>query len=89
MDIAQALLVRSIPFKDPAHPHARARCTIHDGNFYKGYPTELGEDIEIWHGYPVRRERVSREIPARVLRELVKSGELSKSEYKRLLGSAR
>lgn len=62
---------------------------MHEGSFYKAYPTYPGAEVEIWHGYPVRRELVSRQIPARVLKKFLESGALTKVEYKRLLGSAR
>lgn len=87
--MAQALLEHSIPGKDPAHPDKRARFAIHQGDFYKAYRTEVSQDTEIWHGYPVRKELVRTQVPARVLREFVKRGQLERPTYKRLLGSAR
>lgn len=87
-DIAQTLLDKSISAADAAHPSRKARFAMHAGCFYKAYPTEQSSEVEIWHGYPVRRELVNRQIPARVLRTFVKSGALSKAEYKRLLGNA-
>jgi len=80
---------------DPAHPDARAVYVMHRGAFYKGYcegmePQDGGEgEIEVWHGYPVRRKLVPRQVPSRVLREFVRRGRLSRPEYKKLLGSAR
>ncbi len=67
---------------------------MHEGEFYKAYShrseTIEGEaSVEIWHGYPVRRELVPRQIPCRVLREFVRRGRLTQAEYKKLLGSAR
>lgn len=88
-DIAQTLLESSVLGADSAHPGSRARFAMYAGDFYKAYPTTLGDDVEIWHGYPVRRELVKRQVPARVLRQFRDLGKLTEPEYKRLLGSAR
>ncbi len=55
------------------------------GRFFKGYSEDGGQS---WHGYPVRRDLVPRQVPTRVLRELVRRGDLTASDYKKLLGSA-
>lgn len=55
------------------------------GRFFKAYPEDDGST---WHGYPVRRELVSRQVPARVLRQFMKQQLLSSADYKKLLGSA-
>lgn len=83
---AEALLASSIEDRDDAHPDARARFAIDgQGRFFKGYSEDGGLT---WHGYPVRRELVPRQVPARVLREFVKRGLLAGSDYRKLLGSA-
>lgn len=91
--LAQALLDEAVDGADPSHPDARAVYAMHEGSFYKGYCEGTLEDpemgiVEIWHGYPVRRDLVPRQVPCRVLREFVRRGRLSSAEYKKLLGSA-
>ena len=73
---------------DAAHPGARARFAMHEGKFYKAYPTEISPETEIWHGYPVHQTLVKTQIPTRILRNFVKAGKLPKPDYKRLMGSA-
>lgn len=76
----------SIEGSDQANPDARARYAIdRQGRFFKGYSEDGGQT---WHGWPVRRELVPRQFPARVLKEFVQRGLLAKSDYKKLLGSA-
>lgn len=91
--LAQELLNESVDGVDEAHPGARALYAMHQGEFYKAYceGTEPGEDgpVEVWHGYPVRRELVPHQVPCRVLREFVRRGRLTRSEYKKLLGDAK
>lgn len=83
---AEALLASSIEGSDPAHPDASARFAVDgQGRFFKGYSEDGGRT---WHGYPVRRDLVPRQVPARVLRELFRRGVLTASDYKKLLGSA-
>lgn len=85
--MAQALLDVSVEGKDSAHPDARARYALDStGRFFKAYSEDGGRT---WHGYPVRRDLVTRQIPARVLREFCRKGLLSEIDYRRLLGSAR
>lgn len=87
---AKDLLDKSLPGKDPAHPDAKARYAIDDrGRFFKGYSEATVGNDEIWHGYPVREEKVSDQIPARVLRQFKELKILSKARYKKLLGRAR
>lgn len=88
-DDLQALLNSSVEGQDFAHPFGKARYAMLNGDFFKGYPESIDEDIELWHGYPVREELVPRQIPARILRVFVKAGLLTRSRYKKLLGSAR
>ena len=93
VSLAQLLLEEAVEGTDLAHPDARAVYSLHDGQFFKGYCEGTVDDpvqgpMELWHGYPVRRELVPRQIPARVLREFVRRGRLSRAEYKSLLGSA-
>lgn len=83
------LLESSITAADSGHPDARARSAIYGGSFYKAYPTKKDSDVEIWHGYPILNERVNLEVPARVLKQFVISGALTRADYRRLLGSAR
>lgn len=84
---ALMLLRASIEGNDPAHPNARARYAIDgQGRFFKAYSHDGGVS---WHGYPVRRELVPRQVPTRVLRRFIEDGVLSRAEYRRLLGSAR
>ena len=83
---AQALLESSVEGRDESHPNAQARYALDSqGRFFKGYSEDGGRT---WHGYPVRPELVGRQIPARVLRQFVESGLLTRSHFKRLLGSA-
>lgn len=90
---AQALLDESVEGVDPSHPNGRARYSLHEGELYKAYSTETrrvgDEDVEVWHGYLVRRALVPRQVPARVLREFQRRGRLSNAEYRKLLGNAR
>jgi hypothetical protein len=93
-ETAQALLDGAIGGNDPAHPTGRALYAMHDGTFYKAYPESVvtrsdDELVEPWHGYPVRRELVPRQIPARVLRQFLHDGRLTRPEYRKLVGSAR
>lgn len=86
LEEAQALLEASIEARDHAHPNARARIALDGrGRFFKAYSEDGGQT---WHGYPVRRELVSRQVPSRVLRELVNRSQLSRADYRKLLGSA-
>jgi len=94
LEVAQALLDEAVEAADPAHPNKRALHAMHEGEFYKAYSHHseaegAAEEIEVWHGYPVRREVVPTQVPCRVLREFVKRGRLTRAEYKRFLGSAR
>lgn len=83
---AEALLASSIEGRDAAHPDSRARFAVDgQGRFFKGYSEDGGRT---WHGYLVRRDLVSRQIPTRVLRELVRRGKLAMSDHKKLLGGA-
>ena len=83
---AEDLLASSIEGRDVAHPDARARYAMDgQGRFFKGYSEDGGQT---WHGYPVRRELVPRQVPTRVLREFVERGLLTRPDYKKLLGSA-
>jgi|SRR5690554_1024626 len=86
---AQELLDGAVSGADAAHPDARARYTMHQGRFFKAYCTEVRDDIEVWHGYPVSENLVQEQIPARVLRKFIARGDLSKADYKRLVGSAK
>jgi hypothetical protein len=86
---AQAMLEESVEGADYAHPDRKARYAMCQGTFFKGYPESIRDDVELWHGYPVREDLVPRQIPARVLREFVRQGKLAKPRYKKLLGSAR
>ncbi len=96
LDLAEveALLAGAIEGSDAAHPSARALYAYSDGRFLKAYrhhvDAEAGEEgEEHWHGYPVARDRVPTQVPARVLRQLRDEGKLTDAEYKRLRGSAR
>lgn len=91
---AQALLRDGVDGVDLAHPDARAVYAMFEGVFFKAYceGTETlrdGTEVEVWHGYPVRRELVPRQVPCRVLRKFVVDGRLSRAEYKKLLGDAK
>ena len=86
LEDAQALLDASIEARDDAHLNAKARIALDSqGRFFKAYSEDGGQ---IWHGYPVKRELVPRQVPSRVLREFVNRGQLSRVDYKKLLGSA-
>lgn len=86
LDEAQGLLGASIEARDDAHPNARARIAVDGrGRFFKAYSVDDGKT---WHGYPVRRELVPRQVPCRVLREFVKRNQLSPVDYRKLLGGA-
>lgn len=93
MILARELLDEAVDGRCAAHPDGRALFALHDGGFYKAYCSEVRQTPkgleEVWHGYPVRRELVPTQIPARVLRTFVRRGKLSRHEYKTLLGSAR
>lgn len=91
--LPQELLDDAVPGADSAHPNRRALYALHNGAFFKAYSettrtTDDGAEEELWHGYPVRRELVPRQIPARVLRVFVERGRLTQAEYRALLGSA-
>lgn len=87
LEEAARLLSESIEGRDAAHPNARARYAL-DGQsrFFKAYSDDGGS---VWHGYPVARDLVPVQVPARVLRHFRDTGKLSRPEYKKLLGSAR
>lgn len=86
----QSLLADSVEAADAAHPSGKARHAIDEqGRFFKAYPEETDGSDEYWHGYPVREELVPKQVPARVLREFVSRGKLTRARYKKLLGSAR
>ena len=86
LEEATDLLHSSVEARDDAHSDARARVALDGrGRFFKAYSSDGGRT---WHGYPVERDLVPRQIPAKVLRELVKRGQLTRVEYKKLLGSA-
>lgn len=89
VELAQQMLEGSVPGEDATHPDSKARYAILDGRFFKGYQTEVRAGIEVWHGYPVSRELVGEQVPARVLREFRKRGQLTNAEYKKLVGSAK
>jgi len=83
---AVALLRDSVEGAAAAHPNALARYAMDgQGRFFKGYSEDGGQT---WHGYPVRRDLVPRQIPTRVLRQFLRQGRLSSADYKKLLGSA-
>lgn len=86
LEEAGELLRSSIEARDDAHPNTRARIALDgQGRFFKAYSEDGGQS---WHGYPVSRNLVPRQIPARVLREFFKRGQLTRADYKKLLGSA-
>jgi hypothetical protein len=94
MSVCRQLLEDPVDGADPAHPSAKALYAMHNGEFYKAYcegteRDDVGEQVEVWHGYPVRRELVPRQVPSRVLREFMRRGQLTRAEYQALLGSAR
>ncbi len=83
---AELLLESSVDARDDSHPEARSRFAMdRQGRFFKGYSEDGGRT---WHGYPVRRELVPRQIPARVLAQFVDKGLLTRADFKKLLGSA-
>ena len=87
MKMAQELLDSSIEGRDDAHPDARARFALDgSGAFFKAYSEDGGET---WHGYPVNRELVPRQIPTRVLRAFRARGQLTRAQYNDLVGPAR
>ncbi|HSO00676.1 MAG TPA: hypothetical protein VLS89_20430 [Candidatus Nanopelagicales bacterium] len=87
---AQGMLEHSVLGVDDAHPNRNARYAIdEDGRFFKAYSEGSLDGVELWHGYPVREERVREQVPARVLRELVRQGKLASARYKKLIGRAR
>jgi hypothetical protein len=87
---AQRLLDDSVPGTDQAHPNKKARYAVDEqGRFFKGYSEGDMDGTELWHGYPVRDERVREQVPACVLRELVRQNKLLKARYKKLIGRAR
>lgn len=88
-ELAQELLNDSVSGTDEAHPNRKARYALYEGQFFKGYQTEERAGVEVWHGYPVSRDLVSEQIPARVLRVFRERKLLSSAEYKKLIGSAR
>ncbi len=89
-EAAQALLDSSVEGADLAHPDRRARYALDaSGTFFKGYAESVDEELEIWHGYPVREDVVPRQIPARILRVFCRAGKLTSARYKKLTGSAR
>lgn len=89
--LCQQLLDDAVEGKDLAHPSSRALYAVYQGAFFKAYAERVDaiDGVELWHGYPVDRSRVPTQVPARILRELVDRGQLTKAEYKKLLGSAR
>lgn len=83
---AEALLAESVEGSSAAHPDSTARYALdRQGRFFKAYSEDHGTT---WHGYPVRRDLVHLQVPARVLRQFVKRGQLTRAEYGKLLGSA-
>jgi len=83
---AQYLLDGSIEGSDRGHPGARARYAIDaQGRFFKGCAEDDGRT---WHGYPLSRELVPKQVPARVLRAFVMRELLSEAAYRKLVGSA-
>lgn len=87
--LAQELLNGGVEGADEAHPGARALYAMYQGEFYKAYCEGTDGPDEVWHGYPVRRELVPRQVPARVLREFVRRERLTAAEYRKLLGGAK
>jgi hypothetical protein len=87
LEEAAALLRDSVEARDDAHPNARARIALDShGRFFKAYSEDDGTT---WHGYPVRRELVARQVPTRVLREFCRRHQLTEADYRKLLGGAR
>jgi len=87
---AQELLEDSLEGKSADHPNNGARFAYRAGHFYKGYCEQNACEgqHEIWHGYPVSRELVPSQVPARILRSFRDNGLISKAEYKKLIGNA-
>lgn len=86
---AQQLLEGSLEGADDTHPNRKARYAIDGkGRFFKGYSEATVDGAEQWHGYEVREARVPREVPTRILRQLVRQGQLAQARYKKLLGGA-
>ena len=84
---ASQLLRESVEGRDASYPDAKARYALDgQGRFFKAYSEDHGVT---WHGYPVRRELVPRQVPARVLRAFMSRGLLSNADYKKLIGSGR
>lgn len=92
LNMAQELLDGAVSDADASHSNGRALYALHNGEFYKAYSEATrvvdGVEEELWHGYPVRRELVPRQVPGRVLRHFLKEGRLTRAEYRKLLGSA-
>lgn len=86
--LAQELLEAAVADRDQAQADGQALYCIYEGQFFKAYRTERRDEVEVWHGYPVSRELVGEQIPARVLRIFRQRGQLSNSEYKKLVGNA-
>ncbi|WP_441286873.1 hypothetical protein ACSRUE_31795 [Sorangium sp. KYC3313] len=86
---AQRLLEDSLEGADDAHPNRKARYAMDEkGRFFKGYCEATADGAEQWHGYEVREARVPRDVPARILKNFVKQGRLTRTRYKKLLGGA-
>lgn len=84
---AAALLAAAVDGDDLTHPERRAKyCMDGQGRFFKAYTEDHGAT---WHGYPVDRAVVNRQVPARVLREFLRTGLLARPDYTRLVGSGR
>ena len=87
---AQQLLEGSVEGSDDAHPNRKARYAIDErGRFFKGYSEAAVDGTEQWHGYEVREGLIRKQVPSRILRELVRQGKLPRARYKKLLGGAR
>jgi hypothetical protein len=83
---AALLLQGSVEGRDPSHPNARARYAMDgQGRFFKAYSEDDGKT---WHGYPIRYDLVPRQVRARILREFVNRGLLTKADCRKLFGSA-
>ena len=91
--LAEELLEHPVQGEDASQASGTALFALHQGEFFKAYRAELregedGEHIEVWHGFPVRRELVGRQVPARVLRTFLQDKRLTRAEYRRLLRGA-
>ncbi len=87
---AGRLLEASVLGTDDAHPSRDARYGVDEqGRLFKGYREVAEGGAETWRGYPVREGRVREQIPARVLRELVRRGFIAPGRYLELIGRAR